>query len=306
MLFKNLRAYRITRQIDLTEENLQQKLADRAFAPCTRVDFSRFGWVAPLGGSEQLCHTVAPFTMIAARRQEKILPSGAVNELLEEKQREFEAAEARPMRRRERTSLKEDIVQSLLPRALTRSALIYAYFDTRKNMLLIDCASNTRAEDFLDMLRATLGELPIVPVACHGDAADIMTRWLVNQPPGSFELNNECELKASRDASNVVRCRNQELDSDEITTHIRAGKRATQLSLTWRSGIQFLLTEDFTIKRLRFDDTVTQEADGEDDPATRFDHEFAVMTLQLDQLLAELIEEFGGIEEHGEEIAPAA
>ncbi len=309
MWFKNLRVYRLTRAIDLDENRLQSALAERAFAPCTKVDFSRFGWVPPLGGAgEMLTHTVSQYTMICARRQEKILPTAAINELLEEKRQVFEAEEARPLRAREKTAMKEDIIQSLLPRALTRSALTYAYFDSKRNLLYIDSASATKAEEFLDVLRATLGELPVVPLSCHGDAADIMTRWIVNAPPGNFELDSDCELKASRDASNVVRVRNQELHSEEITQHIRSGKRATQLTLNWRAAVQLTLADDFAIKRLRFEDKIHELANGEsdDDAATRFDQEFAVMTIQLDQMVDELVSELGGFASESKDPEPAA
>ena len=298
MWFKNLRIYRFTQDTDLTVDTLQTALTEQAFKPCTSMDFSRIGWVSPLGrDSDMLVHTVAGFSMLCARKQEKILPPAAINELVEEKAADFEAAQSRKMYRKEKRTLKEDVVHTLLPRALTRSSLVYAYIDEKQKLLVIDTASSNRAEEFMEHLRATLGSLPVVPLACHGDAANIMTHWLKNGLPDHFMLDNECELQNPRESKNIVRCKNQELESTEISSHLKAGKRVVQLALLWRDAIRFILNEDMTIKRLRFEDIVQEQAETEAaDRITQFDQDFAVMSMQLHQLLKELIKQFGGIE----------
>ncbi len=298
MWFKNLRVYRLTNQMDLSPEALEQSLGANAFAPCSNLEYSRYGWVPPLGmGGQMLTHTVGPYTMICARKQEKILPAAAINEIVEEKAQTYEAQEARGLSRKERTNLKEEIILTLLPRALTRSKRIFAYFDTRNSLLVIDAASAKGAEEFMDTLRADLGELPVVPLACHGDPCDVMTRWLEGQrAPKGFMLDSEVELQNERDVKNVVRCRHQELESEEITNHLKAGKRVTQLAVVWRDSISFLLDQDFAIKRVRFEDQVQEQAEDADDAASQFDQDFAIMTLQVAQFLGELVDEFGGVQ----------
>lgn len=294
MWFKNLRVYRLTQKLDLSAEGLSEHLSKNRFKPCKKMDFSRFGWVPPLGklGTE-LVHPVGQYVLISARRQEKILPAAAITELLEEKVSEFEEREARKVYRKEKTRFKEDILHSLLPTALTRSAYTNAYFDTKNDLLIVDTASPGKADDFLDSLRATLGELPVVPFSCHGDAADIMTRWVKNRVPKGFELDDECELKNRQDAKNIVRCKQQDMAGEEIKQHLMAGKRVTQLALSWRHAIRFLLTEDFVLKRLKFEDSVSEQVEA-DDEAARFDQDFSVMTIEITQLLDDLLNEFGG------------
>ena len=298
MWFKNLRIYRFSKKIDLSPETLEAALQEQSFNPCTNMDFSRYGWVPPLGrDSEMYTHSCGGYTMICARKQEKILPSAAINELVEEKIYAFEAEQARSVYRKEKRTFKDDVIHSLLPRALTRSFLVYAYFDPKEMLLIIDSASLNKAEEFMDHLRATLGSLSVVPLKCHGDAANIMTHWLQDRMPDSIELDNECELQNPRESKNIVRCKNQELESAEISGHLKAGKRVIQLALVWRDAIRFVLSEDFSIKRLRFEDIVQEQAEGDDnDKATQFDQDFAVMTLQLHSFIKELLEEFGGIE----------
>ncbi len=298
MWFKNLRIYRLTKAIDLTAETLEAALEGENFSPCNNMDFSRYGWVPPLGkNSELYTHSCSGFTMICARKQEKILPPAAVNEMVEEKVLDFEADQARNIYRKERRNIKEDVIHTLLPRALTRSYLVYGYFDLKHNLLLIDAASSNKAEDFLEHLRASLGELPVVPLSCIGDAAEVMTRWLKQQAPKGFDLDNECELQSSRESKNIVRCKNQELESEEIMSHLKAGKRVTQLGIIWREHLQFILCEDFSIKRLRFQDIVQEQAESDyDDDATQFDQDFSVMALQINEFIEDLLNEFGGMD----------
>jgi len=192
MWFKNLHVYRWTKPLKLSSDDLQDALTKQLFKPCSRVDFSRYGFVAPMGRmSDQLVHTVGSSHMIATRKQEKILPAAAVNEQLEEQIASFEEKEARKIYRKEKTRLKEDILHDLLPNALTRSSYMHAFIDTKSRYLVIDTPSATKADEFTDCLRACLGELPVVPLTCHGDVSAIMTRWVKNKTPKGFEFNDE-------------------------------------------------------------------------------------------------------------------
>ena len=300
MWFKNLRVYKLTQKIDLSTERLEADLQKQAFQPCGNLDFSRYGGVPPLGReSELLTHSCNGQIMLCARKQEKIIPPAAINEIVEEKAQELESAHQRAIFRKERMSLKDDAIHSILPRALTRSVLTYAYFNPRDNLLIIDAASVNKAEEFLDHLRATLGVLPVLPLSCLGDVSEIMTRWIKQSTPKGFELDDECELRNQRESRNTVRCKSQELESEEILAHIKAGKRAIQLALNWKEAIRFVLTEEFVVKRLKFEDVIQQQAQGDaEDKATQFDQDFAIMSLQINQFLEELLGAFGGIDAH--------
>lgn len=296
MWFKNLRIYRLTKSFDFSTETLETALAQHSYTPCGNQDFSQYGWIPPLGQhSELYTHGCNGYIMICARKQEKILPPAAIKEMVDEKVLELQARQARNVYRKEQRNIKEDVIVSLLPRALTRSSIVYAYFAPKQNLLVIDAASANKAEEFLDHLRQALGSLPVVPLSCHGDAAEVMTRWVQHQAPAGFELDSECELRNPHASANIIRCKNQELESDEVLGHIKAGKRVIQLALSWQQALRFILTEDFAIKRLRFEDIVQdQAASEEDDVVTQFDQDFAIMSLQISQFLDELLEAFGG------------
>jgi recombination associated protein RdgC len=128
---------------------------------------------------------------------------------------------------------------------------------------------------------------------------EIMTRWIQKSTAKGFELDDECELRNPRESKNIIRCKSQELESDEVINHIKAGKKVIQLGLNWKDAIRFILTEDFVIKRVRFEDVIQQQAQGDaEDAATQFDQDFAIMSLQINQFLEDLVEAFGGVEAH--------
>ncbi|MFK8053888.1 MAG: recombination-associated protein RdgC [Woeseiaceae bacterium] len=298
MWFKNLRAFRLTYSIELTAEKLEEALSKHVFSPCGNIDLARMGWVPPLGNhGEMLTHTVGHYTMVCLRRQEKVMPPAAINERVNEKVAALETREGRPALRREKTSLKDEVTLELLPRALTKSDLVFAYFDLQRQYLLIDASSAGKAELLVEQLRAALDVLPVVPLDCHGDTADIMTRWLKSRVPDGFTLEQDIELQNTREARNVVRCRYQEIESQEVLAHLDAGKRVTKLAILWRESIRFMLAEDFGMTRMRFESKIMDHGDGEaDDVVGTFDQDFAVMAVQLGRLLDELLDAFGGVE----------
>ena len=155
------------------------------------------GWVPPLGeGTETLVHAAGGRMLIRLKREEKILPSSVVREMLEEKVAVIEEEQARKVYRKERLTLKDEIIQDCLPRAFSRSAAVYAYIDTRSNWIFVDAPSAGRAEELLNLLRECIGSFPVVLPQVNNAPTAAMTGWLVHQNlPDDFTLGEECELR---------------------------------------------------------------------------------------------------------------
>ena len=216
--------------------------------------------------------------------------------MLDERILEIEAAEGRQLRKRERADLKDEVIQTLLPRALTRSHLTYAVLAESRGLLLIHSASPARAEDLLNLLRDSLGRLPVKPLVPRHSPTDLMTRWLHGGrlPPG-YRLGQQCDMRDPLHAANVVRCRQQELATKEVRQHLDAGKQVNALGLEWNDRIEFVLAEDLAVKAIKYSEIVQKDAGVEDEmeAAARFDADFALMSMEIDQLCESLIEVFG-------------
>ncbi len=300
MWFKNLQIYPLYEDFALSAEALHDKLQAGQFQPCGSLQLHSEGWVSPLGRhSSQLVHAADGRLMICARREERLLPAAVVREALAEKVEAIEAAEGRDVGRKEQSQLKDEIIQDLLPRAFTRSRRSYAYIDPKKGWIIVDSTTPKKAEDLISLLRESLGSLKVRPTQVANAPARVMTDWLQQAPAAGFELEDECELREPVEGGGVVRVRNQDLDSDEITTHLEAGKLAVKLAVTWQERINCVLCDDLSVKRLRFTDLVMDEAADThaDDPAARFDADFALMGLELSRFIPALLEAFGGLEQ---------
>jgi len=299
MWFRNLQLYRLTENFEPDPESLHQALLEKAFRPCGGLDTHSSGWAPPLGRhSDQLVHAANGRMMICQRREDRLLPPAVVREALAEKVEQIEAREARPVGRKEKTRLKDEIIVDLLPRAFTRSNHLYAYIDPRAGWIVVDSATPKKAEEMLSLLRETLGSLKVRPVEVNDSPALMMTRWLEKAPPADFVLGDECELKEPVDKGAVVRARKLDLAGEEVRSHLDAGMQATRLGVEWNERISCLLCDDLSIKRLRFLDLVMEEAADvdTDDAAARFDADFTLMAMELDQFLPAVMQGFGGLD----------
>lgn len=298
MWFKNVRAYRLTSSFDLSPEQLHDKLESAPFQPCGKSQPLAMGWVPPLGGSaELLVHAAAGRYLLCLRREEKLLPATVVREQLEEKVAVIELEEGRKVYRKERLSLKEEIVQDCLPRAFSRSALVYAYIDVKENWLFIDSSSAARAEELLNLLRECIGSFPLVLPQVNQAPAAAMTSWLAQRSlPQDLGLTGDCELRDPTEETSIVRCRGIELPGEEVDVHLEAGKQVVKLGLSWDERLTFVLAEDLCVRRLRFADELIAENEdiAEDEQAARQDADFALMSAAITELQERIMTVFGG------------
>ncbi|WP_426416562.1 recombination-associated protein RdgC [Aestuariirhabdus sp. LZHN29] len=296
MWFKNLIIYRFTKPFTDSAESLEQQLLDGAFKPCGKQELSSYGWVPPLGKhGELLVHSTNGYLMLCARKEEKMLPASVVRDMVSDKVQQIEDAEHRKVYKKERDTLKDEITFDLLPRAFTRSGATYAFIAPRQGLLLVDASSVRRAEELVSYLRGSMGSLPVIPPALKHAPASVMTQWL-EQTPSAFELGDEAELSEPGDEGGVIRCKRHDLTAEEIRIHLEAGKQVNKVALGWNDQVRFLLSDDFTLKRLRFGEEIQEQASdqGGDDAGSRFDADFSLMSACLCSLVEQLIEDLGG------------
>ena len=298
MWFKNVRAYRLTKPFDLSPEMLGQKLVGRSFVPCAKSQAQSSGWVPPLGEeSEELVHAAAGRMLLKLKREEKLLPSTVVREQLDEKVAAIESEQGRKVYRKERLNLKDEIVQDCLPRAFSRSTHVHAYIDVKANWIFVDAASATRAEEFLNLLRECIGSFPVLLPQVNNAPTAVMTAWLLHRNlPQDFELGQECELRELGEEGGVVRCRGVDLLSEEVETHLHAGKQVARLALGWDERLSLVLAEDLCLRRLKFADELMKENEEipEADQAARLDADFVLMSQAVTELQERMLALFGG------------
>ncbi|MFT5692266.1 MAG: recombination associated protein RdgC [Oceanicoccus sp.] len=303
MWFKNLQIYRFTKPFNLSPEELSDRLEEHSFQPCGSQDLSRYGWVPPLGSKgqdaplENFVHAANGYIMICAKRQDKVIPAGVINEHLEEQVEAVQQQEGRGVGRKERQNLKEEIVMTLLPKAFTRSTRQFAYIAPAEGLIVINAASSNKSEELLTCLRESIGSLPVIPLTANNIPQHVMTDWVNNgHLSNGFSLGHECELRDPSDEAGVIRCKHQDLSSVDINNHLKSGMYVSKLGLCWEGGIECVVDDSLTIKRLVFDDIVQEKANQIDaeSAAEQFDVDFSIMTLEISGFIRALVKAFGG------------
>ena len=128
MWFKNLQIYRFTRPFELTAEALEPLLKSLLFVPCGSQEMSKFGFVSPFGReSDLLVHEAQGQLLLCAKREDKLLPGPVVKDALQERIDQMEADQGRALKKKEKESLKDEVLMQLLPRAFTRTSVITSY-----------------------------------------------------------------------------------------------------------------------------------------------------------------------------------
>ncbi|RKF17463.1 recombination-associated protein RdgC [Alginatibacterium sediminis] len=297
MWFKNLMLFRFVKDISFDQEQLDEQLEGLAFSPCGSQDLSKFGWVTPLGkNGNSFLHSVGSEILLCAKKEEKMLPAAVIKDQLQEKIDMLEEQQQRPLKKAEKDALKEEIVHTLLPRAFSRSSQTFAWVSPEHGFIAVDAGSAKKAEEIVSLLRKTIGSLPVAPFKLKEPADVTMTEWLNEQKvPAGFELGEEAELRSALEGGGIIRCKEQDLFSDEIKAHLDADKFVTKLELIWAESLRFVVAEDLSIKGLKFMDTITEQNDDiNEDPAARFDADFALMSGELARFVPELFEALGG------------
>lgn len=315
MFFRNLRVYRFNRPIPWSQSELAEQLEAHRFKPCHSQEMFRLGWsaAAPAVDGDALTFDQGQYTLLALRREDKVLPASVIKEALEQRVSEIELKEQRRVGKKEKNELKDQVVATLLPKAFSRSKLTFGYIDFGNGLLWVDTGSNSKADEFTACLREAVGSLPIQFVELNESPVARFTDWVAsNQNPPGFEVADQCELRAGDGTDTVIRCKGSESLHDAVGNHIEAGMSVVEIALVWDDRLRFTINEAFHLKRVKLLDQNSEKENTRDsNAAERFTGAFALMTLSLSQLYPAIIEALGGedltrVETGPDNLQPAA
>lgn len=288
MWFKNVRIYKLSAPLTRDIDALEQAFAAFKFAPCTSQEAVRTGFSYPLHPSiPHYCHHQKNRWFFAVKRQEKILPAAVINEELQPKIEAAEQAQGRSLSRKEKQALKEELIQTMLPRAFSRSQLTQGFYDAERNWLVINTSSASKAEDILALLRKALGALPALPWLDNHKLNNALQLWLQQQAlPEKFSLGHDVELKAPDEEGAKVKFSNHILSNEEVQTHLQ-DKLVTRISLSQDAGLNVIVADDGGIKQIRYPDSLAEQNDelGWDDLITRLDADLLLMAESVNSAL---------------------
>lgn len=294
MWFKQFQLFQLTTPVNSSASVLNEKLEPFRFSPCLPSMASSMGWVSPVEDEEHapLTRGINGCIMICLQTEEKILPGSVVTKTLKDKIKEIELAEGRRVRQKEKLLFKDELIHTLLTQAFTKFNRLYGFIDTRHNRLIINSTSPKKIEAFIMMLKKAIGDgissFDVVKPSA------IMTQWLKTQDyPANFSIERTCVLQDPNDQHRIIRCQQQDLFADSIQTLVKDGCEAMQMGFCWQDRINFVLSEDFSLKSVSYtEDDIAEIKDELETKQQKFDADFIMMIESLTDLLNELLSIF--------------
>jgi len=293
MIFKQIQI--IPLQKRLTGDALTSKLVELAFTPCLPSSPKTMGWVSPIDDDEiaSLSRTLNGCIMLCLQIEEKILPASVVTLALKEKVKKLEQADSRKMGKKEKLSLKDEVYQTLLPRAFTKLNRVYGYIDTRNNWLILNSTSPSKTETFLSMFKKVAGDDVITMFDITKPSA-VLTTWLRDKDyPKSFSIEKSCVLQDPNEQNRRIRAQQQDLFVESIQQLVKDGCAVMQLALCWNDRLNFILSDDFSLKGIHLaEDDLAEIKDEAETKRAKFDADFFIMTEMYAALINDLLEVF--------------
>ena len=295
MWFKQVTPFRV---FELPEtERLEIALAENWFCSPAGLDWFSEGFYYPVPFGKPIIFEAQKAMLISLMREEKVLPSAAIKHKLDERIIKIQTEEGRNVGRKEKQELREAIIDNLLPKALTKSSRTNGLLDT--GWLWVDTASRHKAENLLTKLREALGGLPAQQPLTRQSPASLMTNWLLQgEAQGRFVLDSDVTLVGAGDVAPKVKISRKDLTAEDVVQHAKNGMAVTELGLVWNDRVAFILTQDLTLKRIKWLDVVQEEAqDNCDDAQSQAYATQLLMTAALSMIFSELVELLGGWQE---------
>lgn len=293
-MFKNLMVYRLAPDWTATPALIEDKLQQARFTECGATQPRSAGWVEPREvANGPLLEVIDGQWLMMLMIEQKVLPGAVIKRQVEALAARIEQQTGRKPGKKQLRELKDQAQLDLLPMAFTKRAAVRVWIAPAERLLMIDAGSSNKADEVLTQLSKALDGLSAHLVNTALSPAAAMADWLASgEPPSTFTVDRDCELKAADGEKPTVRYARHALDIEEIRGHLVAGKQPTRLALTWQGRVSFVLTDQMQIKKLAFLDGVFEGRQAKKDEA--FDADAAIATGELAPMLGDLIDALGG------------
>lgn len=294
MWFKQIKLFQLTDALKYSTETFIKQLEELAFRPCLPSMMQSSGWVSPIEEENApLAQILNGNIMLCLQIEEKILPAIVIRQELTKKIKEIESSESRKVGQKQKLSLKDEITMTLLPRAFTKLTRIYAYIDTKNHWLVIGTTNENKIEQLISMFKKSVTE-NVHPYKIN-KLGSTLTYWLKNQNyPSLFSIEKACVLHDPNQKNRIIRCQQQDLFANAIQALIKDGCEVKQLALSWQDRINLVLSDDFSLSGIKYEDEITRQASDMEAETIQqqFCADFFVMTETLTGLFTDLLNVF--------------
>jgi recombination associated protein RdgC len=299
-MFRSVRFYSLTSPWPGSEQELSEQLARAAFKPCGPYVERSSGFEPPTGRRDgPLARRVAGADLLRLRSQVRVLPAAALAEALEIRLDEYRARMQEEPGRRTKRQLKEQTRDELLPKSLVRSERTTALYVHAERVLAVGSGSETRAERFVEHLRAAMPGLEIEALELDRPFGELLSRVFTGDAPREFIVAHECRLREIKDGGGTVRWQNVDLAHSTVQRCLKDGMEITHLAFEFGNALSGVLDGNGVLTKLELAgaDEPPVDAPSASDPDAELasiDAEIALYGGTLRELLAGLRRALGG------------
>lgn len=275
--------------------DLESLLSSEQLKPCPPHARFIYGWLPVF--QEQLTQVIAGATLICLGKEERLLPRNVINQMLASRIESLENQQGKKLKRSDKAHLAQELEFELLPKSFCIQKRLLALFDTQQKRLIVNTSSENQAAQLTSLLRKTIPQLHLERLCIQDNLTFQFSNWIINPQslPSPFQLASDCLLIALDNEKKRIHCKGYELPATEINHFLEQGLSAQEIALIWNDRIQFTLTPDLTIKRLKMLDYLADEFDNLEDEADEYlkrDASLALISGELRALINDLLKSF--------------
>ena len=248
----------------MQDQDWDEVLAEGVLKPLQGLTEQNIGWVSPYGpGHEAMYFSYGHFLVLCAASQKRLLPQSVVNEQSLELITAKEEQEGRPLGKREKTKIKEEVKNSLMTQAFIRRKQTKVLMNLHEGWMAVETSNADEADRVLSLMHDCFSDFHPRRVELP-DMSQMLTRWLEQQSINeAFQLDSDCVMVNAAFKRNALRMSAQDLASDEIRSALMAGKKVQKLGIQWQEKLSFILDDEGHIGRIKvlgeFDDSEEEE-----------------------------------------------
>lgn len=299
MIIKSFIAYRLRERVafEALEDNL------KPFAPCTSQQSKSTGWVPPISGDIKLQMALdrehLGRILIRQHTEEKVLPAPSIRKLIKDEARKLD----RKPTKSDLNEIRDRVIAGLLPNALIKESDVFGIIDNVNRLLIVGTSSETKAADFLYLLRSQLATLQVHRLRTNVHPGQRMAQWCSDYRedgrfvPEDINLENKIVIRSGVDKPGVARFQGIDLADDAVQKVLTDTAEVRELELTVDDNINFVLTEDLTLKSIKFLDLLKQRVEEHftnDDVVTSTEAQLFIEAGTYAPLVNRIVEWFGG------------
>nr|WP_325097298.1 recombination-associated protein RdgC [Marinomonas spartinae] len=289
MFFKTATLFQLSNPIDLYE--LEAALPAFPLKEVGTNDEFTFGALPLIRnsgtwaiGSDECC-------LFRFGKEEKSLPSSVVREALEVKVAEIELLEGRKVGRKEKADIKDELIFTMRPTAYAKRTDVWMHIDNNAGLLVIYTTTASMIEHAFKHLQTMLGRFPMTPLQAQTNPSFIMSEWLLmNALPASLETGDRCDIQDHSEDKASIAFKSLEPLSEDVTRHLDQGMSVKSLALRYSDKLSFVLNDDLTIRKIKWDDAIKEAAfsDSDGGALSDLDANFAIASLTMRELFNSL------------------